>query len=708
MDKAKRTIRLVACAGLLVAVMITSVVADQATPPVAKVEPKVDTVLGTVMVDNYFWLRGKEKPEVIQYLEAENAYTEAVMQHTEEFQEKMFKELRGRIKETDLSVPERLDDYYYYHRDEEDKQYKIYCRKKGSLDAEEEILLDVNELAEGYDFMELGTYEISPDHQLLAYSTDTAGNERYTLRVKDLNAGELYPEVIGNISGDLVWANDNKTFFYTIPDDAWRPFKVFRHTLGTDPAQDELVYHEADEAFWMWIYKSKSEAYIFIGIGSKTSEEHRYLSADDPNGEFKIIHPRQPDLEYSPFHHGDRFFILTNDEAVNFKLMEAPVSDPSKANWTEVIPHRKDIKLDNLDVFRDYFVVYQRENGLRTLRVRDIASGGEHLIEFPEPVYSYDGDTNPEFDTDLFRFTYMSLATPNSVYDYNMRTRERELKKQKEVLGGYDADAYQSERVFATATDGTRIPMSMVYRKGMVRDGSNPLYLYGYGSYGISYDPWFSTNRPSLLDRGFIFVIAHIRGGGIMGRPWYDDGKLLKKRNTFTDFIACAEHLIAEKYTCSEKLIISGGSAGGLLVGAVANMRPDLAGIVIAEVPFVDVMNSMLDESIPLTIVEYEEWGNPNKANYFHYMLSYSPYDNVRKMTYPHMLITGGINDTRVQYWEPAKWTAKLRTANISDNRLLLKMNMGAGHGGASGRFDYLKDIAFEYTFILDCLGMLE
>jgi oligopeptidase B len=692
----------------LVLALLSPVLAQGLEPPVAKTEPKVDSLFGTVMVDDYFWLRGKEKPEVIEYLDAENSYTEAVMKHTEQFQEDLFKELKSRIKETDLSVPVKRGAYYYYQREEEGQQYKIYCRKKGNLEAQEEVLLDVNKLAEDREFLQLGTYEISPDHSLLAFSTDTAGSERYALRIKNLGSGELYPDMIENISGNLAWANDNKTFFYTIPDDAWRPFKLYRHTLGADVADDKLVYHEQDESFWMSIDNTKSEAYLLLSIGSETSDECHYLSADDPNGVFKIIHPRQHELEYSVFHHHDCFYILTNDEAVNFRLMETPVSHPAKENWTEFVPHREAVKLDDLDLFEDFLVIYQRENGLRTIQIRNLVDGNQHAVEFPEPVYSYRGQSNPEYDTDLLRFTYRSLVTPNSVFDYNMRTHERELKKQTEVLGGFDPTEYQSERVFATAPDGSKIPISIVYRKGMVKDGSNPLYLYAYGSYGYSMDPYFSSNRISLLDRGFVFAIAHIRGGGEMGRPWYDDGKLLNKKNTFTDFIACGEHLIAEGYSSKDKLVISGGSAGGLLVGAVLNMRPDLFHVVVADVPFVDVMNTMLDASIPLTVIEYEEWGNPNEEESFKYMMSYSPYDNVGPMDYPHLLITAGLNDTRVQYWEPAKWTAKLRTMNTGSNRLLLKTNMGAGHGGASGRYDYLKDIAFEFAFVFDCLGITE
>ncbi|UCD57944.1 MAG: S9 family peptidase, partial [Candidatus Hydrogenedentota bacterium] len=493
---------------VLAGLLLLPAMASAVEPPVAKIEPKVDTVLGTVMVDNYFWLRGKEKPEVIAYLEAENEYTQTIMKHTEELQEKLYQEILGRIKETDLSVPVKDDDYYYYSRDEEGKQYKIYCRKKGSLEADEEIMLDVNVLAEGQEFMSLGTFEVSPDHRLLAYATDTAGNERYTLRVKNLETGELFTDVIANISGALEWANDNKTFFYTIPDEAWRPYKLYRHTLGADAGEDQLVYHEADEGFWLNISKTKSEAYLMMKVGSQTTDECHYLDADEPFGAFTVIHPRQHELEYAVYHHGDRFFILTNDEAKNFKLMEAPLADPSKENWKEIVPHRKEVKLDGLDVFKDFLVIYQREGGLRNIHVWDLRTDKRHNVEFPEPVYTCYGQNNPDFNSHLLRFTYMSMITPNSVFDYDMATRERELKKQREVLGGYDPNEYQSERVFAKASDGTKIPISMVYRKGMVKNGENPLYLYGYGAYGASMDPWFSSSRLSLLDRGFIYAVA--------------------------------------------------------------------------------------------------------------------------------------------------------------------------------------------------------
>jgi len=630
-------------------------------PPVAKVISKADTLHGDVRIDNYSWLREKSNPEVIKYLEAENEYTEAVMKQTEEFQKLLYEELVGRIKETDLSVPEKIDDYYYYSRTKEGKQYSIYCRKKESLDAEEEILLDQNALAEGYDYFEIGAFEISTDHQLLAYSVDTTGSETFTLYVKDLNAGELLKDEIKNIYYYVEWGNDNKTIFYTTLDDAKRPYKLYRHILGTAQKKDEMVYHESDEAFYLSISKTRNKEYLIMTLGSITTTEVRYLKADLPKDNFKVIHPRQHEMEYYVAHHSDKFYIMTNDEAKNFKLMEVSVTDPSKKNWREVIPHSDSVKIDGMDVFRNHLVIYGREKGLKKIRIANLMDSQVHYVDFPEPVYTYWRSRNPDFNTNILRFNYTSLVTPRSVFDYDMDTKTRELKKQYEVLGGYDLSLYQSERIFARAWDGTMAPISLVYRKGMVKDGNNPLLLHGYGSYGISREPTFSSNRLSLLDRGFVYAMAHVRGGGEMGRYWYEDGKLLKKKNTFTDFIACAEHLIAEKYTSSDKLVIYGGSAGGLLVGAVTNMRPDLFKAVIADVPFVDALNTMLDSSIPLTVIEYEEWGNPNEREYYDYIKSYSPYDNVEVKDYPHMLITAGLNDPRVQYWEPAKWAAKLR-----------------------------------------------
>ncbi|MFQ5709386.1 MAG: S9 family peptidase [bacterium] len=675
-------------------------------PPVAEVIPKTDTTNGEVRTDNYFWLRQRDNPKVIEYLKAENAYTDAVMAHTKKRQEKLYQEMLARIKETDLSVPVKIDDYYYYSRTEEGKQYPINCRKKGSLDAEEEILLDQNQLAEGHGYFRVGIYDISPNHQLLAFSTDTTGSETYTLYVKNLRTGRLLADEIPNTYYSVEWANDNKTLFYNTLDDAKRPFKLFRHRLGTDFKQDELIHFEEDESYFLSISKTRSKRYLLLNLGSNTTSEVWYLDADDPEGDFKLIHPRQHEMEYEVAHHGDKFFILTNENAKNFKLMETSLKNPAKKFWHEVVPHRDAVKIDGMDVFRNHLILYERENGLKQIRVTNLESGETHRVDFPEPVYTYWRSSNPDFNTNVLRYNYTSLVTPRSVFDYNMDSKTRQLQKQYEVLGGYNPAHYQSERIFAEASDGTKVPISLVYKKGVAKDGKHPLFLYGYGSYGFSIDPTFSSNRLSLLDRGFIYAIAHIRGGEEMGRYWYDQGKLLHKKNTFTDFIACAEHLIAEKYTSKDKLVIYGGSAGGLLMGAVANMRPDLFKVVIAKVPFVDVVNTMLDASIPLTVTEYEEWGNPNEKAYYDYIKSYSPYDNVAAKDYPNMLVTAGLNDPRVGYWEPAKWTAKLRATKTDHNLLLLKVNMGAGHAGASGRYDYLKEVAFDYAFIFDVLGI--
>jgi len=680
--------------------------AQSLTPPVAKKIPKNDTIQGQVRIDNYYWLREKSNPEVVDYLKSENAYAEGVMKHTEKLQEDLYQELLGRIKETDLTVPVKIDDYYYYTRTEEGKQYSIYCRKKGSLEAPEEITLNPNELAQGHKYFRVGVYEISPDHKLLAYSIDTTGSESYGLFIKDLATGQLFPEQIENTSYSVQWANDDQIIFYNTLDEAKRPFKLFRHRLGTKPDEDVLIYHEPDDAYYLDVSKTKSKKYLIMSLESNTTTEVHYLDADNPLQQFKVIHPRQKEMEYRLAHHGDKFYILTNDNARNFKLTEAPASNPVKSNWKEIIPPSDSIKLDNLETFRDHLVVYERQRGLKRIRIINLNNNLTHYVDFPEPVYTFFPSGNPDFNTKLLRFNYMSLVTPSSVFDYDMEAKTRELKKQEEVLGGYDPSQYQSERIFATADDGTQIPISLVYKKGMKRDGNNPLYLYGYGSYGASMDPFFNSNRLTLLDRGFIYAIAHIRGGGEMGRYWYDQGKLLNKKNTFTDFIACAEHLIEEKYASSEKLIISGGSAGGLLMGAATNLRPDLFKIVVAKVPFVDVVNTMLDASIPLTVTEYEEWGNPNEKQHYDYMKSYSPYDNVSAKNYPHVLITAGLNDPRVAYWEPAKWAAKLRALKTDNNILLLKVNMRAGHGGPSGRYEQLKETAFEFAFIFDILNL--
>ncbi|MDP8965465.1 MAG: S9 family peptidase [Cyanobacteriota bacterium] len=676
------------------------------TPPVAEKHPQVLVVHGDERIDDYFWMRDSNDPKVIAYLEAENAYTDAMMQHTQGLQTTLYREMLARIQETDLSVPYRKDDYYYYSRTEEGKDYPIYCRKKGSLDASEDILLDQNELAKGYDYFSLGTFQVSPNHQLLAYSVDASGAEKHTLFFLDLNTFELYPETLTETYYSFAWGNDNRTVFYTKVDSTNRPFQLWRHTLDSNPEDDVLIYQEPDEAYFLSVGKTRSQAYILMSLGSKVTSEVHYLDAHNPTNSFQVIHPRQQGMEYSIEHHSDRFYIVTNDEAINFKLVKTPVAKPSKDNWQTVIPHREDVLLSSVSAFADYLVISERKGGLPMIRVQKPSTGEEQDIRFPEPTYSISPGNNPEFNTTTLRFNYTSLITPFSVFDYDMETKQRELKKETEVLGGYDRTQYESEWIMATASDGTEIPLSIVYKKGIQKDGTNPLFLTAYGSYGVSYPASFSSTRLSLLNRGVIVAIAHIRGGGEMGRKWYEDGKFLHKKNTFTDFIACAEHLIAQKWTSSDRLAISGGSAGGLLMGAVINSRPELFKVVLAAVPFVDVVTTILDTSLPLSALEWEEWGNPNDKTYYDYMKSYSPYDNVKPQDYPNILITAGLNDSRVKYWEPAKWTAKLRELKTDNNILLLKTNMGAGHGGASGRYESLKETAFEYAFVLERLGL--
>jgi oligopeptidase B len=673
-------------------------------PPIAKLVPKEITVHGDTRVDPYFWLRDRKNPDTIAYLEAENQYTSAQMKDTESLQERLYSEMLGRIKQTDLSVPLKRDDYFYYTRTEEGKQYGIHCRKHGTLDASEQILLDGNVLAEGRKYFRVGNFSVSPNHRLLAYSVDFEGDEAYTIRVKDLVSGELLADQIANTYYSLEWANDNATFFYTVLDSALRPHKIFRHTLGV--AEDPLVYHETDERFTVALSKTRSRAYIFIDIASPVTSEVRYLSTDQPNAEFRVLLPRIQDVEYDVTHHGDSFFIRINDSAKTFRVVEAPVKDPSKANWREAIPGREGITVESVTAFEDYLVTEQRDHGLVEIHIRNFHTGREHAIDFGEPVYFAAVGANAEYATRLLRFNYTSLVTPASVFDYDMETRERRLMKQQDVLGGYDPALYQSERIYATAPDGVQVPISLVYKKGFLRDGSAPMLLYGYGSYGISIDATFASDRLSLLDRGFVFAIAHIRGGGDMGKPWHEDGRMLKKKNTFTDFIACAERLAAEKYTSADRLAIMGGSAGGLLMGAVINMRPELFGAVVAMVPFVDSLNTALDASLPLTVGEYEEFGNPNEKVYYDYMKSYAPYENITAQAYPTILITAGLNDPRVSYWEPAKWAAKLRALKTDDHLLLLKTNLGSGHFGPSGRYEHLKETALHYAFILHVLRL--
>jgi oligopeptidase B len=696
----------------LTVVSVTSLVQAQApspamAPPVARITPRADTTLGDVRIDNYYWIRddARKNPDVIAYLEAENRYTEAVMKRLEPLVQKLYEEMKGRIKETDLSVPERVGNYYYYTRTEAGKQYPILARKKGNLSASEEVMLDENVAAGSAKYFRVGTSRVSPSDQLLAFTVDTMGNERYTLMVKDLTTGQLLPDRVLMVNYSLEWADDNKTLFYGMGDSANRSYRILRHTLGSN-APDAVIAEEPDDLFGLSLEKTKDRKFILIHDGSFSSTEFKYLPANEPMGTFKVIQPKTKDLEYSVDHHGDKFLIVTNDGALNFKLVEAPDNSPGRENWKTIVPGRDSVLLDGIDVFRDYLVLYQRQNVLRTMQVMNFAGGKTYAVDFPEAVYTYRGATNPEYDSKLVRFTYMSLTTPASVYDFDMSNRTRQLLKATEVLGGYNPSLYGTERTWARASDGTMVPISLVYRKPLVKDGKRPMLLYAYGSYGSSTDPTFSSNNLSLLDRGFIYAIAHIRGGQEMGRSWYDQGKLLNKKNTFTDFIASAEHLIAQGYTSKERLAIRGGSAGGLLMGAVVNMRPDLFKAVVADVPFVDVINTMMDASIPLTTGEWIQWGDPHKAEYYGYMKSYSPYDNVGHKAYPNMLVTAGLNDPRVGYWEPAKWVAKLRANKTDDNLLLLRTNMGAGHGGASGRYDALREQAIRFAFILNALGM--
>ena len=674
-----------------------------ASPPIAKAVPKEVTVHGDTRVDNYAWLRERDNPEVAHYLEAENEYTEQVMAPLKPLQETLYNEILGRIRETDLSVPVKRDDYFYYTRTEEGKAYAIYCRKRGSLDAPEEILLDANALAAGQKYFRIGNFSISPDHRLLAYSTDVEGDEAHTIFVKDLATGELLPDRIANTYYSLEWANDNRTFFYTVIDPARRPYRVMRHQLGA--ASGELVYEEQDARFSLGVGKTRSRRFLVLHLGSALTSEVRYMQADQPLGEFRVMLPRRQEVEYDASHHGDFFYIRTNEGAKNFRLMRTPAANPSRDNWEEVIPARPAVTIEGIDSFEDYLIVYERERGLEKICVRDGNGALSHYIEFPEPVYTVGATGNPEYRTRTLRFVYTSLVTPASVFDYNLETRQRELKKQYEVKGGYDASQYQSERIFAKAPDGVEVPISLVYRRGFEKNGQGPLLLYAYGSYGHSIDPGFSSDRLSLLDRGFAFAIAHPRGGAELGEEWHDHGKLLAKKNTFTDFIACAEHLIGNRYTSPEHLAIMGGSAGGLLVGAVLNMRPDLFHAAVAKVPYVDNLNTGLDPTLPLTIAEYEEWGNPEHKEYYDYIKSYSPYENVAPREYPTLLVTAGLNDPRVSYWEPAKWVAKLRAMKKDTNVLLLKTNMGSGHFGPSGRYEGIKEVAFDYAFLLWTLG---
>lgn len=679
---------------------------SEAVPPKAKAIPHRLEMHGHVRIDPYYWLRERDHPDVLAYLQAENAYAEGVMAHTRALQDTLFQEMKGRIKPTDESVPFRVDEYFYYVRYETECEYPIYCRKPRTLDAPEEVMLDGNELAKGHEYFVIGNWAVSPKHDLLAYAVDTQGRRIYAMYVKNLATGELLSDVIPRFTGNMTWANDNRTVFYSKQDpDTLRSHRIYRHVLGTDPAHDELVYEETDETFSVHVWKSKSRRYLFLASEQSITSEYRYLDADDPFGTPKIILPRTRGHEYEVEHIRDRFVIRTNDHATNFRLVTAPVASPGMEHWQELVPQREDVLLEGFEVFDRYLVVEERKHGLVHLRVKPWGGDGEHSIEFPEPAYLAMLGDNYELDTNLLRYAYTSMTTPLQIYDYNMETREALLLKQDEVLGGFDSQNYRTERMFAPAPDGVSVPISVVYRKGVSRTGEHPLLLYGYGAYGISIDASFSAARISLLDRGVVFAIAHVRGGEELGRQWYEDGKLLKKKNTFTDFIACAEYLIREQYVHPKKLFAMGGSAGGLLMGAVMNMRPDLFAGIIAKVPFVDVLTTMLDPTIPLTTGEYDEWGDPHDKVFYDYILSYSPYDNVEAKEYPHLLVTAGLHDSQVQYWEPAKWVAKLRALKTDCHRLILKTNMEAGHSGASGRYKPYEEIALDYAFLLDVLA---
>ncbi|PKP53160.1 MAG: oligopeptidase B [Bacteroidetes bacterium HGW-Bacteroidetes-1] len=681
---------------------------NEMKPPKAKKIPHEMTMHGQTRTDNYYWLNQREDSSVIAYLKAENTYADSILNHTKALQEKLYDEMIGRINQTDISVPYLLNGYFYYTRFEEGEEYPIYCRKKESMDGVEEIMLNGNEMAEDYAFFQIGGLEVSSNNNLLAFSVDTVSRRQYTIYIKNLSTGEIYADAILNTSGNMAWANDDKTLYYSIKDETLRPYKILKHVLGSDIASDIEVYQENDPTFYSFVYKTKSRDYVVIGSTSTMSAEFRYQKADNPSSPFLLFQSRQSDLLYSIDHYADHFYVRTNLDAKNFRLMKTPVDKTEMSHWTEVISHRDDVLLEDFDVFANFLAVSERKDGLVQLRIMKWDNSTDYYIDFGEPAYTAYLSTNLDFNTNKVRYGYTSLTTPNSVFEFDMLGREKKLLKQQEVLGGYNPEDYKTERLYATSHDGVKVPISLVYKKGLVKNGDNPTLLYGYGSYGVTMDAYFSSSRLSLLDRGFVFAIAHIRGGQELGRQWYEDGKLLKKKNTFYDFIACGEYMIEQKFTSKSKLFAMGGSAGGLLVGAVINMRPDLWRGVVAQVPFVDVVTTMLDETIPLTTGEYDEWGNPNEKESYEFMLSYSPYDQVEAIEYPAMLVTTGLHDSQVQYWEPAKWVAKLRDMKKDNNALLLKTNMDFGHGGASGRFERLREAALEYAFMLNELGIEE
>ena len=681
------------------------------SPPKATKTPKKLVSHDDVRIDDYYWLNNPEDPKVIDYLNAENDYYNQMTTHTKKFKEALFEEMRARIKEDDESVPYKLNGYYYITRFEKGQDYPIHTRKKGSLDAEEEILLNVNELAKGHAFYNVAGLSISEDNKLLSFGVDTLSRRKYDIFIKNLETGEIRPERIPMTTGSSTWASDNKTLFYTRKDEkTLRADRIYRHILGTDPSEDELVFTETDETFGTYVYKSKSRKYLIIGSYSTLTSEFRILRADDPLGKFQVFQKRARGLEYSISHYDDNWYVLTNkDNATNFKLMKTLESKTTKEHWQEMIPHRPDVLVEDIDVFKDYLVVSERNNGLSQIHIKRWDNKENYYLPFANETYTAFTTQNPEFDTKVLRYGYNALGTPASIIDFDMETKKKTVLKEAEVQGGkFDKNNYESERVWATASDGKKIPISIVYRKGIKKDGKNPLLIYGYGSYGSTIDPYFSSVRLSLLDRGFIFAIAHVRGGEYLGRQWYEDGKLLNKTNTFTDFVAASRYLVNQGYTSPKHLYASGGSAGGLLMGAIVNLAPDLYNGIIASVPFVDVLTTMLDDSIPLTTGEYDEWGNPNELEYYHYIKNYSPYDNVERKNYPNMLVTTGLHDSQVQYYEPAKWVAKLRDMKTDNNLLLFHTNMKAGHGGASGRFEALKEVAMDYTFLLDLEGIKE
>lgn len=678
-------------------------------PPKAKKISKKLVAHNDVRIDEFYWLNNREDKEVLDYLQAENDYTKSMMKHTEKLQEQLFEEMKSRIKEDDQSVPYKFNGYWYITRFEKGKDYPFYSRKKESLDAPEELLFDCNEMAKKHSYFSLGSISISPDNTLAAFSTDTVSRRQYKIQIKNLVTGEIYPEKILNSTGSVTWANDNATLFYTRKDKVTlRSSKIFKHKLHTKVKEDVEIYHETDESFNSYVYKTKSRKYIIIGSSSTLTSEYRILNADTPNSDFRIFSERERGMEYSIEHYKNHFYILTNkDEALNFKLQKTKETETESHFWQDLLPHRKEVLLEDIEIFKYYIVVNEREQGLNKLRIISWNGQEDYYIPFESETYTAYVGNNPDFDSDFLRYGYNSLTTPSSVIDYNFKTKVHDIKKEQDVLDkNFKKENYSAERIWVTARDGEKVPVSLVYRTDLKKETGNPLLLYAYGSYGSTIDPYFSTVRLSLLDRGFVYAIAHIRGGEYLGRDWYENGKLLSKMNTFYDYIDCSKHLIAENYTSKEQLYAYGGSAGGLLMGVIINLNPELYKGVLAIVPFVDVLTTMLDDTIPLTTGEYDEWGNPNDKEYYEYMKLYSPYDNIKNQNYPNMLVTTGLHDSQVQYWEPAKWVARLRELKTDTNKLLLHTDMETGHGGASGRFESLKEVALEYAFILDLEGI--